>query len=201
MTKKKYTLLSSKGRIAQLARAPPLQGGGHPFKSGFAHLLMFGRIRKLLRTKLDDPYLRKGNYSDPTVCPVCGLLYHKKRWERNEELKDKLLKEAKRAKCPSCRKIEDHYPMGILTITGGFSLKNKEEIKNIIANTEKKEIFRNPLDRIMSLKEMKDKMVVETTSENLAIALGKALNRAYKGKLNISFSQDQKLVRVLWERG
>jgi hypothetical protein len=25
------------GRIAQLARASPLQGEGHPFKSGFAH--------------------------------------------------------------------------------------------------------------------------------------------------------------------
>jgi len=161
---------------------------------------MFGRVRKLLKGKLDDPYLTRRSYVEPTICPLCGLIYHKKHWERNEELKNRLEREAKKAKCPSCRKIEDHYPMGILTITGNFLFSHKEEIKNIISNTEKKEILRNPLDRIMSLKEMKDKMVIETTSENLAIALGKALNRAYKGKLNISFSQDQKLVRVFWER-
>ncbi|MEO0098248.1 MAG: BCAM0308 family protein [candidate division WOR-3 bacterium] len=161
---------------------------------------MLHKIRGWLRGKLDDPYLTKKAYPEPTVCPTCGLIYHKKHWKRDEGLKEKLEREAKRIKCPSCRKIEDHYPMGILTISGSFFLSHKEEINNIIKNTERKEILRNPLDRIMSLKEEKEKMIVETTSENLALALGKALSRAYKGKLEIRFSEDQKMVRVFWER-
>ncbi len=161
---------------------------------------MLAKIRGSIKEKLQDPYLLTKAYSEPTICPVCGLVYHKKRWTRDERLMERVADTAKRAKCPSCRKIEDHYPMGIVILKGDFLKNHKEEIINRIKNTEKREILRNPLDRIMSLKEIKGDMVIETTSENLAIALGKALRRSYKGELEIRFSEDQKMVRVFWQR-
>ncbi|MCX8014532.1 MAG: BCAM0308 family protein [candidate division WOR-3 bacterium] len=151
------------------------------------------------RPKLADPYLLSKAYPEPTICPTCGLVYHKKRWLRDEHIKQEVEGIAEKHKCPACRKIEDHYVMGLVTITGTFVPTVKDEIVHLIHNQEKKEIFRNPLARIMSLK-IKEEVTVETTTENLALAIGKALYRAYDGELNISFSQNDKMVRVNWHR-
>ncbi|MCX7785436.1 MAG: BCAM0308 family protein [candidate division WOR-3 bacterium] len=152
------------------------------------------------RPKLADPYLLSKAYSEPTICPTCGLVYHKKRWLRDEHIRTEIEKIAEKHKCPACRKIEDHYVMGLVTITGTFVLPNKNEIVNIIRNQEKKESLRNPLARIMSLNNKENLITVETTVENLAITIGKALENAYHGELKISFSDNEKLVRVYWHR-
>ncbi len=152
------------------------------------------------RPKLSDPYLLSKAYPEPTICPTCGLVYHKKRWLRDEHIKAEVETIAEKHKCPACRKIEDNYVMGLVTITGTFIANIKTEVINIIHNQEKKESFRNPLARIMSLKVKEDKIMVETTVENLAIAIGKALQSAYSGDLKITFSNNEKLVRVFWHR-
>ncbi|MEO0091243.1 MAG: BCAM0308 family protein [candidate division WOR-3 bacterium] len=150
--------------------------------------------------KLTDPYLVSKAYPEPTICPSCGLVYHKKRWLRDEHIKTTVEKIAEKHKCPACRKIEDHYVMGVVAISGTFVSSTKNEIINIIRNQEKKESLRNPLARIMSLNHKESMITVETTVENLAIAIGKALQSAYNGELKISFSDNEKLVRVYWHR-
>ena len=152
------------------------------------------------RLKLNDPYLSSKAYSEPTVCPKCGLVYHKKRWVRDENLFQTVADQAQKHKCPACRKIEDHYFMGMVTITGNFFPTIKPEIINIIRNQEKKEIARNPLARIMSLNNKKNMITVETTNDNLAEAIGKALERSHHGKLGIDLSRDSKFARVNWHR-
>ncbi|MCS7258177.1 MAG: BCAM0308 family protein [candidate division WOR-3 bacterium] len=149
-------------------------------------------------SRLSDPYLVK-KIPEPNICPVCGLVYYKKRWRKDEQLKAELEEVAYKYKCPACRKIEDHYPMGIVTVSGNFWPTVKDQIINLIHHQEEKESFTNPLARIISLNYRKDVLVVETTTENLAIMIGKALNRAYKGELKISFS-DNKIARVNWQR-
>jgi hypothetical protein len=47
---------------------------------------------------------------------------------------------------------------------------------------------------------MSDEIMIETTSENLAIAIGKALHRANNGKVEFNFSRDSKQARVYWKR-
>ncbi|MEO0072984.1 MAG: hypothetical protein ABIK10_06120, partial [candidate division WOR-3 bacterium] len=69
--------------------------------------------------KLTDPYLVK-KIPEPNICPGCGLVYYKKRWRKDEELKNTFTGPVYNQKCPACRKIEDHYPMGIVTISGNF---------------------------------------------------------------------------------
>lgn len=151
------------------------------------------------RPKLADPYLLSKAYPEPTICPTCGLVYHKKRWLRDEHIKQEVEEIAEKHKCPACRKIEDHYVMGLVTISGTFVPTIKQEIVNLIHNQEKKESLRNPLARIMSLN-IKEGITVETTTENLALAIGKALHRSHDGTLDISFAQDDKMVRVHWHR-
>jgi NMD protein affecting ribosome stability and mRNA decay len=152
------------------------------------------------RTKLRDPYLLSKAYPEPTICPTCGLIFHKKRWLQDEKLARSVSKVAGKHKCPACRKIEDHYVMGFVSITGTFFLTIKKEIVNIIHNQEKKEKIRNPLARIMSLKEKDDMIMVETTNDNLAIAIGKALKRSHGGELSVNYGNNEQFARVIWHR-
>jgi NMD protein affecting ribosome stability and mRNA decay len=155
-------------------------------------------IRGGLKPHLDDPYLTRKSYKEPTVCPRCGLVFRRRRWQRIAEFDPKSA--AEMHKCPACRKEEDHYVMGIVHITGGFFKQRKQEIVNMLYNEEKKEVMHNPLDRIMGLVEDEDDVRVETTSENLAVHLGRMLYNSYGGSVEYKFSDDQKLARVLWHR-
>lgn len=151
------------------------------------------------KPKLTDPYLLSKAYKEPTICPSCGLVFHKKRWIRDEHIREVVSEVAEKHKCPACRKIDDHYFMGQVVISGDFFHTVKDELVHLIHNQEKKESFRNPLARIMSLKYQKDNLIVETTTENLAVMIGKAIENAYQGNLQISFS-DNKIAHVQWSR-
>ncbi len=161
------------------------------------------RIDKLYDMKLHDPYMDKSQYKDPTICPSCKLIYHNKRWFWDEKYYEELMKEKDKVsfkKCPACRKIEDHYPLGIVELEGEYVKKNKGEILNLIKNEAEYEKKRNPLARIMNIKETEDGLVIETTTETLAKKIGKAVHKAHQGELDLSFSDTQKLLRVYWSR-
>ncbi len=155
-------------------------------------------IRGGLRSHLDDPYLTRKSYKEPTLCPRCGLVYKHRRWQRIPDFDPGLVVE--RHKCPACRKEEDHYVMGIVYITGDFFSQRHEEIINMLRNEEKKEVHHNPLDRIMDIVEDRDGVRVETTSENFAVHLGRMLYHSYGGDVEYKFSDEQKLARVFWHR-
>jgi len=152
---------------------------------------------------LDDPYIEGVEYHDPTRCPVCGAVYNKKRWQFIDEKDIKLSNDndyIAEAKCPACRKIEDHYTMGIVELSGKFIPLHKDEAMNLIKNEEEKEMGKNPLGRIIGIEDKMDKIYIETTNEALALRLGRALFKTFKGSIEYKFSENQKLVRVLWRR-
>lgn len=155
-------------------------------------------IRGGLKPHLEDPYLRRKSYKEPTICPRCGLVYRRKRWQKIDGFDQRYAKEEH--KCPACRKEEDHYVMGIVYITGSFFGERRKEIMNMLRNEEKKEVGHNPLDRIMDVIEDKSGVRIETTSENLAIHLGRMLYHSYGGDVEYKFSDEQKLARVFWHR-
>lgn len=162
------------------------------------------RLDSMYDVKLHDPYMDKSIYPDPTVCPECGLIYHNKRWTRDGNLLESLKakgKEIHKKQCPACRKIKDRYPLGILELRG--SLVNDPEKKELILNTIRNESNfeerRNPLARIMEVKEENNAIYIFTTTESLARRLGRVVNKAFKGELTLMFSEDNKFIRVLWE--
>lgn len=104
------------------------------------------------------------------------------------------------AKCPACRKIEDRYPMGVITISGDFTSEHREEIVNLIRNEERRAMEKNPLERIITLEHRDGGLYVETTSDALALIVGRILCRAYKGKSDYHFRYGDKYVTVEWKR-
>ncbi|HIE05601.1 MAG TPA: ATPase [bacterium (Candidatus Stahlbacteria)] len=156
------------------------------------------RSRKSPKPHLDDPYLKKFRYREPTVCPGCNIVYTGKRWQ----YKPRYEPTAKTAykKCPACRKIDDHYAMGLVFLSGSFLVQHRKEILHLIENQDRLGFKRNPLDRIMATRKVKNGYRIETTTEHLALTIGRALYHAYGGDVEYRFSEDQKLVRVYWHR-
>ncbi len=103
--------------------------------------------------------------------------------------------------CPACMKIRDNFPGGIVTLKGDYVLPHKQELLNLIKNEEARARGFNPLERVMSVKETGyGGMVISTTNEKLAQRLGRAIRKAFSGKVTYQWSHDNKLARVDWAR-
>jgi NMD protein affecting ribosome stability and mRNA decay len=150
-----------------------------------------------------DPYLPKGASRNITVCEGCHAVYKKKRWYADPHLYITAVKISKTAiaVCPACLKIRDNFPGGIVTLKGDYVLSHKQELLNLVRNEEAGARGFNPLERVMSVKETGyGGMEISTTNEKLAQRIGRAISKAFRGKVTYRWSHDNKLARVDWAR-
>lgn len=165
---------------------------------------MGGRKDKMLDVKIHDPYMKKDAYTDPTICPTCGLVYHDKMWHNNKEFVEEIKKKHNydQKDCPACRKIKDDYPLGVLILQGSIinNTQKVTEIKNLIRHETEKEANSNPLARIFKVEEFPDRIEIKTTTEGLAKRLGNAIQKAFQGDLELVFSENDKFLRVIWKK-
>lgn len=152
---------------------------------------------KLIQEYIHDPYFTKEKYHDPSVCEKCGVVFHDGIFEWINPPPTN----AEKIICPACRRIEDKYEGGIvhLKITP-YLQKHKEEIFNLIKNTEEEEIKYRPLERVISIEEQDDEIIIKTTYEHLARRIGEAVHKAHKGDLKLNYPEGKKYVRVYWQR-
>jgi len=132
---------------------------------------------------------------EPALCPECGVVYHKGRWQRAARPV-----KAHEHLCPACQRIKDSYPAGYVKLSGDFLGAHRDEIRHLVRNEEQREAEDHPLQRIMDITEEGGVTSVTTTDVHLARRIGEALHHAYQGKLDIKYSQDEYVVRVTWER-
>jgi hypothetical protein len=157
----------------------------------------FGKVGRV-----EDPYM-PAEGQEASVCTTCKAVYQNKRWFFDDKLFGKLAgtDKAREVTCPTCRKIKDRYPEGILTLSGEFLGEHKDEILTLLKNEAARVSGRSVADRIITMtEESGDRLVVETTTEKLAQHLGRAVYKAYKGDLDFRWSEMDKFVRVYWRR-
>ena len=142
-----------------------------------------------------DSYRPAGHYPDPTVCPRCEAVYREGKWGwvtppsgANQEL------------CPACRRIEDDYPAGFVTLASPFLAAHKVEVLNLVRNEEAAEKLEHPLNRIMKLDDRGEVVEITTTDVHLARRIAEAVHHAYKGDLELRYADDETSVRIHWER-
>ena len=140
-----------------------------------------------------DPYQAQHKLHEATVCPQCGAIYHGGRWQWAATAKA-----AHKQLCAACRRINDKFPAGIVTLRGDFARQRKEEMFNLARHQEEAEKKEHPLNRIISIREDAQGIVIETTDIHLPRRIGEAVKRAFNGEVEEHFEEDGYFVRVEW---
>jgi len=152
-----------------------------------------GRKLQLMMNTRNDPYQARGKLHSPTVCPVCALVFSKGRWQQGDAPAD-----APRAICPACHRIRDKEAAGYVTIDGPFAYEHRSEILRTAHNFAERMGAEHPLQRIMSVDEGGDKVVITTTDLHLAQGIGRALHHAFHGRLEYAYTESDYRLRVHW---
>jgi NMD protein affecting ribosome stability and mRNA decay len=142
------------------------------------------------------PYLPKRGLPEGARCKGCGIVYHNKRWQMEatgEEPSCEVL-------CPACQRMEDGNPAGVVTLSGAYLAAHGEEILNSIKQQEAKHREKNPLGRIMEIRDENGQITVTTTEDKLAQKIGREIYKSQRGELHYKWSHDLKQVRVEWMR-
>jgi len=108
--------------------------------------------------------------------------------------------QANEAVCQACRRIADNYPAGYVDLKGAFVKEHHDETLNLVLNEEKREKSERPLERIITIVDGADRVSITTTGVHIARRIGEALSRAYNGGLSFQYADDEKCIRVLWQR-
>ncbi len=153
--------------------------------------------------RIPDPYIPRKGLPEPTLCPICGAVYQRKHWSIDEKVALEVKRKGKvnSEKCPACRKIEDGFAMGIIDLTGDFVVEHMGDIVNTVRSEERRAMEKNPLERIIRLEKIRTGGIrVETTTDSLALRIGRLLNRAYKGDTRFDWHYGDKSVDIKWHR-
>jgi NMD protein affecting ribosome stability and mRNA decay len=136
-------------------------------------------------------------------CSGCGIVYYHKSWHHALEDWKHLSGEEmiKFVLCPACRMIQDKKFEGELTISGIGSGKLKEEIRGALQNSGGLAFRRDPLDRIIEIADEKNRLVVRTTENQLAVKLAKKIKLTFGGKMTVSHSREEDVIRAEVEIG
>jgi len=154
------------------------------------------RMDRRIRERVHDPYKTRLKLPEPTICPDCGAMFHKGRWQWTAHPPA----DAQEETCQACHRIRDKYPAGTLTLTGGFVNGHKDEIRHLVRNQEELERDEHPLHRIMDIEETPGRIVVSTTDIHLPRRIGEALHSAFHGDLDFQYEEEADFLRVNWTR-
>ncbi|MDH5298107.1 MAG: BCAM0308 family protein [Desulfobulbaceae bacterium] len=155
----------------------------------------FGRKDRLIKEERHDTYRSKAKLPEPSLCNGCGALFANGRWSWSEPPE-----KSHDTTCPACRRIADKYPAGTLEMGGLFYQQHRDEIWNLIHNTEKQEKQERPLERIMNITDEGAQTVVTTTGVHLARRIGEALARSYQGDFSFQYADAENSIRGRWQR-
>ena len=154
------------------------------------------RHDRLIREEVHDTYKLPGKLSEPTRCPQCGAVYHKGRWSWTATVGA----DAHDQLCSACHRENDHYPAGEVTISGDFAIAHKDEILRLAHNIETTEKSEHPLNRIIEIRDLGDEIQITTTDVHLPRRIGKAIQDAWDGNLDIHFDAGGYFASIVWQR-
>jgi NMD protein affecting ribosome stability and mRNA decay len=154
------------------------------------------RRDRLLQEMIHDPYKMKRKPVEPTICPECKALFYRGRWE----WVDSWPADAREQTCQACRRIKDNYPAGVIELRGRFVAEHRTELIGLARHLEEKANAEHPLQRIMTIEESVDRMIIKTTDIHLPHRIADAVHKAYKGDLHQHYDEEGYFVRVTWNR-
>jgi hypothetical protein len=102
--------------------------------------------------------------------------------------------------CPACHRINDKAPAGIVVLDGRTVASHADELIHLARRQEEAEKAEHPLNRIMDVEvRAPDEIAITTTEVHLAVRIGDAIQRAFKGDLTEKFDDACCFIRVTWQ--
>jgi NMD protein affecting ribosome stability and mRNA decay len=154
--------------------------------------------RRWGRAQLDnrkDPYRPGKKMAEPAVCPDCGAVFHRGRWQWSAAPE-----EAISTRCEACRRIRDGFSAGILTVVGELTPAKVAEMEALARHQEKAEMTEHPLNRIMAIERPNDvTMIITTTDLHLPRRIARALKDAFGGHFDEHYEKNGGTVRIAWQ--
>jgi hypothetical protein len=143
--------------------------------------------------------------AEPIVCAGCGAVYVHKHWSRSATTRLRAVKADQPIEvriCGACRRRREGVPHGFVHVDGDFVRTHRTDIINLLRNEAARAAEDNPLAQIVDWHESGHTadVLVTTTTEHLAIRLGRALEKAFDGRVLYGFSHENKLAHVWWHR-
>jgi len=154
------------------------------------------RHDRLIREEIHDTYKLPGKLKEPTTCPQCGATFHKGRWTWTAAATEDAAKQL----CCACQRINDKYPAGEVTFRGDFAISHKDEILKLAKNLEALEKGEHPMNRIMAIRDLGDEIQLTTTDVHLPQRIGKAVQKAWEGDLDLHFDKGGYFTTIIWQR-
>lgn len=135
-----------------------------------------------------------------TVCPVCLAFLREKRWHLGTgELREMEETSAfHTALCPSCAKLECGGYDAHMTLTSPVIARQREAIQNLIDHIEQDLHQDNPLVRVASVVGAGEVIEITTITTFIAERIGKELQKAYGGQLDVKKPHGKGVLRVSW---
>ena len=93
-------------------------------------------------------------------------------------------------------------PHGFVHADGDFVRTHRSDVVNVLKDEAARAADDNPLAHIVDWYETghSDDVLVTTTNEQLAVRLGRALEKAFDGDVHVGFSHENTLAHVWWHR-
>jgi hypothetical protein len=143
------------------------------------------------------------------ACTRCHALYFAKHWHTWSNPSVRLPENLAVAGtlCPACESIEGSENGnsnfgygGELKLSGFADDLRKQEIVKTIKNAASRALKRNPEAQIIKIEDTGKTVRVTTTENQLAVSLGKQVDKSFKGgTLKISFSQNDLPAHITWK--
>jgi len=151
----------------------------------------------MYEARVQNSYIEKRKLPEPSVCPDCGAIFDKGRWQWGSAKEN-----AYKHNCPACRRIRERVPAALLTLGGDYFLVHRDEIMRLVHNKEEKEIKDHPLERIMGIEQLDEtnQTVISFTGIHLARSTGDALSHAHKGTLEYKYTDKDGVLIAHWAR-
>ena len=137
------------------------------------------------------------------VCPKCGAVWDGDRWvpEPDANLLAEFSRKTHCAElCPGDLRIEKRQVEGVVTLKGKFLQSHRDDIDNLVARVAREGRRRNVAARVLETIEQDNGLLIETTDEHLAERMGKEVEKAFKGDLEIKWQKKDTFARVTWQR-
>ena len=151
--------------------------------------------RRGTRSDKTPPVARKQKFSDPSVCDRCGAVYTDKTWRTGRRLPREATDKANWVKCPGCAQSASGEYHGQVLITVGEGV-NREAVAARIANVERHARVTQPERQIVSISWDGDTVEVLTTSQKLAHRMAREIEKAFAGRAQFSWSNDDGTLRT-----